>query len=514
MNKQFALLYSYLHGMWRYRWAALIIAWIVALVGWLIMFSVPDQFSVKAVVHVDTSSVLKPLLAGLTPETDAQDELKIMTRVLLSRSNLMSIIRETDMDLDINTVEEKEALLKQVAKSIKIIGGVGKKKDNVYEISYQSNSPNNAYQVVLNLLNTLIEDTLKSSRTDTVAAQKFLNLQISDYEKKLSLAEQKLARFKKENLGLMPTEQGNYYKRLQGAKDSIEATSSELNLANRRYSELLRQLKGESQVLSSERFQSANAKKIKEYQLQLDSLLELYTERHPKVNKLRVIIEHLKENKASPSDTYNDVREEFNPIYQEIKVELSKARVEIETLKIQLEERKIAANKLGASIDIMPEVEAKLAKLNRGYEVTRTRYLDLVGRSESAHLAQNIGNSSNDITFRVIEPPLVPVKPSGPNRALFSIGALLAALATGFAWSFLRNMLQPTFNDFTQLVSATGFPVLGSVNLYLSPEHQKRRRIQVSFFLSATFLLIILFGAVFLSRDWGSALFASVIMEK
>ena len=78
--------------------------------------------------------------------------------------------------------------------------------------------------------------------------------------------------------------------------------------------------------------------------------------------------------------------------------------------------------KLKASIDVIPEVEAKLAKLNRGYEVTRERYLDLVERRESAQLAQNAGQSASDITFRVIEPPIVPFKPSGPNRALFLAG--------------------------------------------------------------------------------------------
>ena len=523
MNEQLTQIYGYLHGMWHYRWSALFIAWIVALLGWPLVFSLPDQFSAKTVVYVDTSSVLRPLLKGLTPETDSKDELQIMTRVLLSRENLMSVIRETDMDLEVNSTAEKEALVQRLAGAIEIKGGgSGVKrgaKSNVYEISYQSDSADHSYKVVSNLLNTMIEDTLNSTRTDTLSAQKFLDSQIAVYEERLSMAEQKLAEFKKENVGYMPDERGGYYTRLQRAEDSVEATSSALRLAERRYAELSRQLKGENPILSSEGYQSENVKKIKEYQAQLDVLLNQYTDRHPDVLALQAIIEDLKAipdtGEMSPSGTSDsDSMKEFNPVYQEVKVELSKASVEVETLKIQLKEQSAYVNKFRASIDVIPEVEAKLAKLNRGYEVTRERYLDLVERRESAQLAQSADQSSSDIAFRVIEPPIVPYEPSGPKRVLFLAGVLLAALGAGLAWSFLRYMLQPTFIDLTQLGTATGLPVLGIVSLYLSPEHRNRRRWQLSSFVLATSLLVVVFGAVFLLRDLGTAFFASVIMRK
>lgn len=523
MNEQLTQIYGYLHGMWRYRWSALIITWIVAIITWPLVFSLPDQFNAKAVVYIDTSSVLKPLLKGLAPETDASDELQVMARVLLSRENLMSVVRETDMDLEAETAAEREAIVERLAGDITITGGgSGKKweaKSNVYEISYHSHSAQRAYQVVSKLLNTMIEGTLSSTRTDTASAQKFLDSQIAVYEQRLSLAEQQLAVFKKENVGFMPDERGGYYKRLQSGQDSVEETTSALNQAERRYSELSRQLKGENLILGSNGNQSEKMKKIKLNQEQLDSLLNQYTSRHPDVRALKSVIKELKksldtEDVTPGGSTESDATIEYNPVYQQVKVELSKAGVEIEILKIKLEEQSEYVNKLRASIDVIPEVEAKLAKLNRGYEVTKERYLDLVERRESALLAQNAGQSSSDITFRVIEPPIVPFEASGPNRALFLSGALLAALSAGLAWSFLRYLLQPTFINITQLGSATGLPVFGTVSLYLSPEHKKRRRLQLTSFVSATFLLVIAFAVVFILRDTGTALFLSVIAGK
>ena len=201
MNEQISLIFGYLHCMWRYRWSALFVTWVVALLGWLFVYSLPNQYRAEAVVYIDTTSIMKPLLQGLALDTDSQDELNIMTRVLLSRENLLSVIRETDMDLGIETPADRERLAVDLAGSIVITGGGSKKSweptSNIYEISYESASADRVYQVVSILLNNMIENTLSSGRTDTMTAQKFLDEQIASYEERLTIAEQELAMFKK-----------------------------------------------------------------------------------------------------------------------------------------------------------------------------------------------------------------------------------------------------------------------------------------------------------------------------
>jgi len=517
MNEQLTQIYGYLHGMWRYRWSALLIAWIVAIAGWTIIYSLPDQFSAKAVVYVDTSSIMKPLLKGLALETDTDDELQVIGRVLLRRENLLSIIRETDMDLQINSPTEREAMVEALAGAIEIKGGGGQKwekKSNIYEISYSSHSANQAYQVVSNLLNTMIEDTLNSTRTDTAVAQKFLDIQIAEYENRLTEAEQQLAAFKKANVGFMPDEKGGYYSRLQRAQDAVEATGSSLRLAEQRYLELKRQISGENPMLNNESYQSAKEVKLKRYREQLDALRNQFTEQHPDVLALKAIIADLKTNPDADVESWDagsSEISEFNPVYQQMKADLSKASVELQTLKTQLKERQAYVIKLQESIDVIPEVEAKLAKLNRGYEVTRERYLDLIERRESARLAQSAGQSAGNVNFRVIEPPIVPYKPSGPNRLLFLSGVLLVALGAGLAWSFVRYMLQPTFIETNQLETVTGFPVLGVVSLYLSPAHKRKRRLQLASFLTANVALLMIFAAVLWFRQSGVSIMGSLV---
>lgn len=520
MQELIIQIFAYLHGMWRYRWSALFVAWIVALLGWAVVYALPNKYSVKAVVYVDTTSELKPLLKGLAVETDTQDEIIVMTRMLLNRENLLYVARESDMDLEVDTPEEKDQLVAELSNAISIDGarGGGRARNNVYEISYQNRSADRAYLVVSNLLNSMIEGTLKSTRTDTATAQKFLNQQIDVYEERLSKAEQRLANFKKDNVGFMPNERGNFYTRLQRAEDSVNETASALRLAERRYAELQRQIKGESPILDSDSYQSENMRKMRAYQEQLDLLLNQYTEQHPDVRTLQSLIDELK---AAPETREADgltgdsnESKEFNPVYQEVKIELSKASVEIEILKAQLKEQQDAVAELREAIDIIPEVEARLTKLNRDYDVTKQKYLELVERRESAQLSQSADRSSSDIDFRIIEPPIVPAEPSSPKRMLLLAGVLMVSLAAGLAWSYLRYILQPTFINLNQLMSATGRPVLGSVSLYKSPQLKMRRRLQLStYFLAATMLLFV-FGVVVVLRDTGTAVMASLLAGK
>jgi len=355
----------------------------------------------------------------------------------------------------------------------------------------------------------MIEDTLKSSRTDTASAQKFIDKRIAEYEKRLSVSEQRLANFKKANLGYMPDEKGSYYSRLQSAQDMVEKIRSDLNLARQRQAELRKQLRGESPLLDSSSYQSSYIKKLQLYENQLADLLNQYTDKYPDVLALKAKIAELKANKNSGKDINkadDEVPAEFNPVYQEMKVQLSKAGVEIQILKTKLIEQRKYVKKLKGSIDIIPEVEAKLAKLNRDYAITKVRYRDLVERRESASLAQSVGQSISDVTFRVIDPPIVPTQASGPKRLLLLAGALVLALAAGLGWSFLRFMLQPTFFEIHQVCEKTGLPVLGTVSLYLSPQHKMQRRIQLVSFFSVIFLLFLTCAGTFIfnikARNW------------
>ena len=505
IHEHINIIFGYLHGLWRYRWSALLISWIVALGGWLYVYSLPDIYQSEAAIHLDTTSVMQPLLKGLAVDVSPEEELNVMSRILLSRENLLNVMRETDMDLEADTPVAREAIVGELYNNIRI-GGLGSKRGKpttIFQISYQSTSAEQSFKVVFNLLNTLIENTLNSSRLDTAKAEEFLDEQIQDYEKRLINAEERLAEFQKKNVGFMPNEKGGYYARVRDQQRQIDSTKSKLRAAKQRYAEIRQQLSGEKQILGA----SPTIKKLIKLQEELDNLLLQYTDEHPDVQTIRAKIAELKASKDSGIESYPSLTgpdAELNPIYQDLKVEESRARVQIGMLQVELSENRKKMEELELSIDIIPQVEADLARLNRDYDITRERYLRLVERRESAIMAQKVEENSSELLFRVVDAPIVPLTPIGPDREMYLAGVFLAALAMGFGWTIFRFLLHPTFIDFKQMRKMIDLPVLGSITLQMSPEIRGQRRLHLTTFLVTILLMCASLVAAILYSQQGS----------
>jgi len=499
-------IYGYLHSFWRYRWSGLLIAWIAAVTGWVGVYALPNQYKVTATMNIDTTTILKPLLQGLAIDTNPQEQVALMSKLLLSRENMLAVIRDTDMDLGTRSKAQLERLALQLESSI-VLSNITTRGSgsSVYEISYESPSAERAYKVVSTLLDKLIEGTLSSGRVDTVMAQEFIDQQIKEYEKRLSEDEARLAEFKKKNVGFMPDEKGGYFASLRKAQGDIDNTRSSLRLAQRRYSELRKQLSGETPMMG---FTGANssATKLRKYREQLSDLLSVYTEDHPNVQALRAKISDLQAGGTGGSLASDDEISEsqYNPVYQELKVQESQARIEVGTLQIQLAEKQQRLKELETSIDIIPQVEADLAKLNRDYEVTRERYMSLVQRRESASLAQKVEQSNNEIFFKVINAPIVPYFPSGPNRPLLLAGVLLVALGMGAAWCVVRFLLHPVFFDYRQLKKVIDLPVLGAISNQMGAVEIRGRRLRLASFFLALTVMFGVFGTVLMYQQQAS----------
>ena len=77
-----------LRSMWKFRWPALVTAWVVALVGVIVVFRIPDQYEASARIYVDTQSILKPLMSGLTVQPNVEQQINMLSRTLMSRPNI------------------------------------------------------------------------------------------------------------------------------------------------------------------------------------------------------------------------------------------------------------------------------------------------------------------------------------------------------------------------------------------------------------------------------------------
>jgi polysaccharide chain length determinant protein (PEP-CTERM system associated) len=505
-------------GMWRYRWRAVIVAWAIAVIGWFTVYSMPNVYEANARIYVDTENAIRPLLQGIATSSNLLNEVTVVTREMLSRPNLAEVARDTDLDLRAQSDKQFQALLDSLQKRIRVTGN----RENIFSIAYQDSDRNKAIAVVDSLVNTFVEKSLGADRTDSTRAQTFLREQIARYERRLTEAEDRLATFKRDNVAVMPGQQGDYFSRLQAARATLDASQSRLRLAQERRTELMRQLEGEEPVFGIMQTGPAQqggsgftGAKIRELELQLEELRLQYTDKHPRIGQILDTLELLKKQQAEEvqaaqqsggrlAGASNPL--EQNPVYQNMRIQLTNTEVEIASLRAEVGQQTAEIAELRRLVDTVPQVEAELNRLNRDYDVVKGKHDQLLQQLESANIGENVDASIDEVQFRIIDPPFSALQPAGPKRQLFMAGVLIVALGAGGALTLLLNLLHPVFFYSRTVTTATGLPVLGSVNLTLSPAEERVKRASRYRFAVALGLLFVSFMLVSVfAEQWSPA---------
>lgn len=468
-----------IRGSWRFRWQAVLLAWIVCLPSWWFVLTMPDIYKASGRLYIDSEDSLRPLLRGLTIESDLLDDVNVMLKSILSRPTLEKIASRSGFDLGDSEAVQEEDLITRLGEQI----DVTLDRNQILEISVDHSNRGVALAVVSVLIDEFVEGLLGSSRSDTKSAQDFLGKKLQEYEALLAEAEARLADFKKRNIGQMPGERGGYYDRLQSEMRALETLNSKIRLVKRRRDDLQAQMIGEAPVFglmsSPAGSGSVTSPQIQQLEAQLTDLRLSYTDAHPDVIRIKELLESLREEEASrrPNSPVPDTPiVDRNPVYQQMKMAFNQADIELSQLTAQRADQEKIVKNLRQKIDTIPEIEAELTRLNRNYDVNKVQHDELLGRLEQARLSEDAERSSSALKFRVIDPPIVTPLPVGPNRALFFSAGLLLAIAGGLGFAGLRSIASPVFYSSHKLERRFGRPVLGTITKANTIEEQSRAR--------------------------------------
>ncbi len=481
---------GYLRGMWLYRWWGLFAAWLVGAAAAGGIYLMPDRYESSARIYVDTQSVLKPLMAGLAVQPNVDQQITILSRTLISRPNIEKLIRMADLDLTITDKKDREEMIVDLGKTLKI-SGTG--RDNLFTLAYEDTQPARAKRVVQSLVSIFVESGLGDKRKDTDSARRFIEEQIKTYEQRLDEADNRLKDFKIKNMHLMGGSGKDYVAQVAEVAGQLAQARLALREAEDSRNALRKQLVGEEPVLLPETPIERKISipeidsRIDVLEKNLDGLLQRYTDQHPDVVGVRRVISQLEAQKreeakarAGMGGAFGDIN--ANPVFQQMKLALAESEANVASLNARVEEYERRQQLLRESVNLLPQMEAELGQLNRDYEVNKTNYETLVSRRESANMSVEMESSSGMAEFRLIDPPSVPLKPSAPNRVLLMPLAGIAAILAGFALTFLLSQLRPTFLDGRDLREVTGLPLLGTVSEAPDPKRKRsRQRMNLAF---------------------------------
>ncbi|MBA4260373.1 MAG: hypothetical protein C0446_14515, partial [Chitinophaga sp.] len=93
MHEQLSAIFYYVKGTLKYKWTLLVVASLLSISGWVFVLTMPDKYASEARVHVETRTMLQPLLRGMAIQSDIRGLLRVMQLLMFTKSNVEQIIK-------------------------------------------------------------------------------------------------------------------------------------------------------------------------------------------------------------------------------------------------------------------------------------------------------------------------------------------------------------------------------------------------------------------------------------
>jgi polysaccharide chain length determinant protein (PEP-CTERM system associated) len=497
----------------RRRWLALGVAAACASVGVVALQSYRERFESSARVYVDTQTVLKPLMAGLTYQPDIDQQLRMLARTLISRENVERLVQTPGLELDAADEREREATIRRLMTDIKVAPVA--QGSNLFSIIYRGSTPHQAERVVGETVKLFAGHGAGEKSRDSAEAGRFIEEQIRQYEATLVAAESRLKDFKLKNFGVSGVSSQDYYARVAALTDEVMKLRLELSSAERSREAFRRELQAEEPQLPTETAARKSPEiveietRLDAHKKSLDDLRRRYTDDHPDVSSTRRVIAELTlelrelRKAEAAKNTGRVAGAATSPVYQKLRIALAETEAQAAGLRSQLASKQAQLDQVRKAASKSPQVEAELAQLNRDYDVVRKNYDALVARRESASLGERLDKTAHLAEFRVVEPPRPAMKAVFPSRLHLAIAVVVASLLAGVGAAMLVALVRPTVDSLAALRAISSRPLLGTVSTFATPAAAARQRAKAHAFVLCTGLLIGLQVAwvVWLSRS-------------
>lgn len=484
------------------RKVALVTAAVVALLSALGVRSIQDRYEAKARIFVDTQTVLKPLMSGLTLQPDIDDQVRMLARTLISRSNIERLIQTPGLQFDVPRAGAHDDLAYRLMDQIKIEPTV---LSNLYEITYRGTTPAQALSMVEATLNLFANAGTDAKIRDAQGAGRFIDEQIRDYEAKLVEAENRRRDFRLRTASVSGVSAQEAQARVVSLNDELGKMQLAVAATGRARDFYRTELSTEEPQLPAD----ATVKTVDpvtELAVRRRGLEELrlrFTDQHPDVIGARRAVEQLEEMVNVRQEAQQKAWTEAgkpgiaviaptSPIYQKLRVSLADAEAENASVRSQVVAQQKRLDEARALAAQAPEVEVEMAQLNRDYDVLRKNYEALVARRESASLGKKVDESLQLAEFRVIDPPRVSTWPKFPGRWQLVLMGLALSLAAGVGAAMVVESAWPTLDEPALLQRLSGRPVLGIVPIYRSKSEQRAHVRGNVLYASATVLFLML----------------------
>ncbi|BCS54986.1 XrtA system polysaccharide chain length determinant [Geobacter sp. SVR] len=458
---------KYLQLIVKRRYLFVVLALLIMTGTVIASYMKPAVYEAKSTVFIERS-VIGDLVKGIAVTASFEDKIRVLEYAIKSRSLLLKVFD----DLDLNVNKQNDSQLEEMVKAFQAKTDIRlKDKEGLFTIAFSHENPRLARDYVNALIRRYIEENSSSTREDSYGATRFLGEQIAAMKEKLARSDAATSSYRQEKGSLLA--------------QSEEMISTEIGNAQQRIEEYALRRRQLESLLGLAVKNGPQQIRLAELKKRQQELSLVYTDNHPEIIAIGNEIASLQEQIKSGQGVSHGAAVS-SPEQDRITLELKSLR------ESEQNQRRLIASKL-ALLKSIPAAKAGLEELERERASQKTLYEQLVARYGQSEVSKQMEVQDKTTTFRVVDPAVVPAKPTGPQRVRMILLGILGGLAGSFAILLLLDHLDVSVRHIDSLRSL-GVQVLAVVPKIENPSEALavRRRDWWFFSLAGIYFLLIL----------------------
>ncbi len=481
----------------RYSIALTVIFAVIAISALVLGLLWPKSYSATTSILAQSSDIITPLLEGRAVPTGVTDRAGMARQVIFGRKVLSDALETGGWTLSHPSPIQQDRIMEEIKDRTQVTSP----RPELVQISYRDSDPERTFKITQRFAELFIQESRAAKERESRDAFEFIDNQVNDYHKKLTTAEDGLLKYRSANTDAQPGSATDANTRIGVLRTQVEEARTSLMEQRSRESALLAQLSGESEVTAVQTREGLYRAQLIDLQNQLDRLLLTYTDNYPDVVRTRMQMDDIKKQISNERERNSRAKDgkqmlsddaQFNPLYQTLKGQLANLRQEMAGTRSRMTSSESMLNdELDRSRRIAAS-ESALAELTRDYEVNRDIYQDLLKRRENARVSMVLDQEQRGLTFRIQDPAILPLRPSGLRLMHFALAGMVLAIGVPFGLLFALVQFDPRVRSARQLERTTGLVALATVPTYLTGSERTRGRLRIAF---AGMLVLAVFAA-------------------
>ncbi len=418
---------KYARLLYKKRYAFVAVMMLVTGIIVAVGYLLPNKYEASSMVLIE-GSYTNDVMKGIAAPPSIDDRAKAVEIVMQSRPQVLKVLKGLGYDLGQYSEGELESLVGSFQRSTKIAinTNMSRRDVDMFTVTLRDSNPFIARDYVNALVRLYIEESQSSKRVEATGTKKFLVEQVDILKQKINDIEAEIA--------------GIHQKNSSG----------------------MRQVRNVAQT------------RLVELRKQLHDLLLRYTPNHPDVEKTQEEIAILEGQVNGHGQTSGQVQDSAGELLSSDDA-------------VDAAPRAGRAGRAGSRD--WARREQKLKQLERDRDTYQKMYAEMLATLGKSEVSSDIEVQDKGLTFNVIEPAVLPLRPVSPNRLLIVILGFFAGIGAAIGSVVLWDGMDKSVKSI-DMAKKFGHPVLAIFPYIQLPREKDRAQVMNVLLFTVTLLYV------------------------